>query len=222
MIRVTEEWKKTWPQAHVGVMAVGGIERVISGESLTEKKRVLTRTLGERYRNREELLSNEIISAYVAYFKKYKKTYHVLLQLESVIFKGKPLPSVLPLVESMFIAELESAILTAGHDADALQMPLSLSVAEGTERYTGIGGKELETKAQDMVMQDEEGVIASVLGGPDARTRITPQTSRCLFVAYAPQGIGKECLKAHFDNICDNIAVFSPGMSVESMEIFGG
>ena len=121
MIRVTEEWKKTWPQAHVGVMAVGGIERAISGESLTEKKRVLTRTLGERYRKREDLLSDEIISAYVAYFKKYKKTYHVLMQLESVIFKGKSLPSVSPLVESMFMAELESAILTAGHDADALQ-----------------------------------------------------------------------------------------------------
>ena len=221
MINVTEEWKKTWPQAHVGVMTVGGIARAISGESLAEKKRELSRALGERYRTREELLSDDIISAYVAYFKRYKKTYHVLLQLESVVFKDKPLPSVSPVVESMFMAELDSAILTAGHDADTLQMPLNLSVAEGTERYTGIGGKEMETKAQDMIMQDEGGVIASVLGGPDARTRITPQTKRCIFVAYAPQGIGKGRLKKHFDNICGNIAVFSPLLSVESVEIYG-
>ena len=60
MIRVTEEWKKTWPQAHVGVMTVGGIERAISGESLTEKKRVLTRTLGERYRNRKNFCQTKL------------------------------------------------------------------------------------------------------------------------------------------------------------------
>jgi DNA/RNA-binding domain of Phe-tRNA-synthetase-like protein len=221
MVTVAEEWKKTWSQAHVGIMSVGGIESPNCSDRLDAKKIELVQSLQARFPDKEALLDSATIKAYADYFKRYKKTYHVLLQLESVIFKGKPLPAVSPVVEAMFMAELDSAILTAGHDADKLKMPLQLAVAAGNERYTGIGGREQETKTQDMMMVDGGGVIASVLGGPDARTRITDLTKRCLFVAYAPQGIGAGKLRTHLDKISANIGLFSPNLRVERLEIFG-
>ena len=55
-------------------------------------------------------------------------------QLESA-FKCKPVPSAAALVEAMFMAELESQLLTAGHDLDSLRSPLILDVSSGNDRY---------------------------------------------------------------------------------------
>lgn len=41
-------------------------------------------------------------------------------------------------------------------------------------------------------MADGEGVISTVLFGPDQRTRITPGTTDVLFAAYAPTGVTEE------------------------------
>ena len=39
-------------------------------------------------------LSSYILQAYAAYYKQFKKTYHVQLQVESIVLKGKGLPNV--------------------------------------------------------------------------------------------------------------------------------
>lgn len=53
-----------------------------------------------------------------------KKTYHVALQFESVVFKGKALlNNVAALDESMIMAELDDLLLTAGHDRRPQIMP---------------------------------------------------------------------------------------------------
>jgi len=40
------------------------------------------------------LLEHPILKAYQEYYRRFKKTYHVQLQLESLLFKGKSIPSV--------------------------------------------------------------------------------------------------------------------------------
>lgn len=50
--------------------------------------------------------------------------------------EGQVRPSVAALVEAMFIAELKNLLLTAGHDLDAVELPLKLDIARGGERYT--------------------------------------------------------------------------------------
>ena len=81
--------------------------------------------LRERFagQTRGDLDQLPVLQAYAAYYKRFKKTYHVQLQLESIAFKGKPIPSVAALVEAMFMAEVKNMLLTAGHDLDALQLP---------------------------------------------------------------------------------------------------
>ena len=220
MILVDETWKKAWPQAHVGIMSVSGVASPPRCEALDEKKDELVRSLRTRFPDKESILSWHTLRTYAEYFKRYKKTYHVLLQLESVACKGKALPSVSPVVEAMFMAELDNAILTAGHDVDKLHLPLRLMAAGGNEKYEGIGGREQDVKERDMIMVDDGGIIASVLGGPDARTKITPQTQRCLFVAYGPPGISSASLERHLDGIRTNMELFLPDLCVEHQAIY--
>ncbi len=61
------------------------------------------------------------MAAYERYYKRFDKTYHVQLQVESIVLKGKNLPDVSPLVDANFIAEIETFVLTAGHDVMQLQ-----------------------------------------------------------------------------------------------------
>lgn len=62
--------------------------------------------------------------AYAAYYKKFKKSYHVLAQLESVIFNGRWLPNTAALVAAMCMAELKNMLLIAGHDLDKITLPV--------------------------------------------------------------------------------------------------
>jgi len=89
----------------------------------------------------------------------------------------------------MFLAELKNRYLTSGHDLDAVQGGLIFDVSEGDERYLKLNGKEQQLKKDDVILKDEEGILASVLHGPARRTSITPQTSQALYLAWYPYGM---------------------------------
>ena len=161
------------------------------------------------------------IPAYTAYYKRFNKTYHVQAQLASILFKGKSIPSVAALVEAMFMAEVKNALLTAGHDLDRLQLPITLGVARGEERYRLLRGQEQGCKAGDMMMADQAGVISSIVYGPDERTQITAATHNVLFAVYAPVGIDAEAVQAHLQDIRDYVLVVAPAAEVRSLRVAG-
>jgi len=191
--------------------------------ALDKRKEELENQLRARFSDydRAALKALPTIQAYNAYYKRYKKTYHVRLQLESVVFKGKPIPRVAALVEVMFVAELKNLLLTAGHDLDAVQMPVKLDVAGGSERYIRLNGQEQELKPGDMMIADAQGVISCVLYGPDRRTRITPETRQVLFTVYAPPGIGEQAVHDHLQDIQANVLLVAPQADVELLEVYG-
>ena len=162
-----------------------------------------------------------VLEAYNAYYMKFKKTYHVQLQLESVVFQGKSIPRVSSLVEAMFVAELKNLLLTAGHDLAAVHKPVGVDVAEGSGRYIRLNGQEQQLKPGDMMIADAEGIISSVLYGPDQRTRITAETQQVLFTVYAPPGIGEEAVQQHLEDIRDNVLLVAPQAKVEALKVYG-
>ncbi len=171
--------------------------------------------VGHLQSNKAALATLPTVQPYVAYYAKFKKTYHVLLQLESVALKGKPLPRVAALVEAMFMAELKNQLLTAGHDLDSLREPIQLDVAKGGEHYTLLNGKEETLKAGDMFIADAEGVTSSILYGPDYRTRITPETRNVLFTVYAPPGIDHFAVRHHLEDIQTYVRLIAPEARTE-------
>lgn len=222
MFTVSEEWKTTYPGAAVGVLAMGDVANPKVHAGLDEKKIALEEQARARYAgyDRGALRALPELQAYHAFYKRFKKTYHVQLQLESIIMKGKSIPRVAALVEAMFMAELQDLILTAGHDLDAVQLPAGVDVADGSERFVRINGQEQQLKAGDMMISDAQGILSSVLYGPDRRTQITPTTTRVLFTAYAPPGIGEEKVRDHLQNIRDNVLLVSPQATVDLLEVY--
>ncbi len=190
---------------------------------LDQQKAELENDLRRRFANsnRATLAALPVPQSYAAYYKRFKKTYHVQLQLESVALKGRSIPRVAALVEAMFMAELKNLLLTAGHDLDSIQSSVRLDVADGSERYILLNGQEQALKLGDMYMTDAQGIISSVLYGPDQRTRITPDTRRVMFTVYAPPGIGEAAVQHHLQEIQANVRLIQPGAVVESLAVYG-
>lgn len=212
MVKVSDGWRAAFPGAHLGVLAMEGVANPERDASLEACKRSIEEELRAAYGGLDKagLRGLGPMRAYEEYYRRRDKTYHVLAQLESVAVKGKPIPSVAALVEAMFMAELKHMLLTAGHDADAIDGPATLMVSAGGERYTGIRGREETLKAGDMMIADNAGVISSVLYGPDARTKLKPGTRRALFTVYAPAGIGPEAVQAHLADMAAFVMLAAP------------
>ncbi len=171
-------------------------------ERLKATKIQIERELREKYGQftRDALKELEGLRPYVAYYKAFGYTYHVLLQLESVA-REKAIPGALPPVSAMFMAELKNGILTAGHDLDAVRLPIRSMVSNGAEGYTALGRKDVTCVSGDHFIADQEGILSSMLRGPDQRTAITGQTRRFLYTAYAPDGVSEEALRKHLMDI---------------------
>lgn len=221
LFSVSADWKAAYPGAAAGILAMRGVANPTGHPALDERKRELEDDLRARYAGLDSagLKALERIQPYIAHYKRFDKSYHVLQQLESVVMKGRPISSVAALVEAMFLAELKNFLLTAGHDLAVTRPPLTLNVATGRERYTRINGQEQTLKAGDMFIADAEGVISDVIYGPDSRTRITPDTSEAIFTVYAPAGIGEEAVRRHLEDIRDYVLLIAPRAEVTALEI---
>jgi DNA/RNA-binding domain of Phe-tRNA-synthetase-like protein len=189
---------------------------------LEDRKKALEEELRARFsgQDRQALEKDPVLQAYASYYRQFKKTYHVQLQLESLLFKGKSIPSVAALVEAMFMAEMNNLLLTAGHDLDTVRLPATLDVAQGTESYTLLRGDPQTPKAGDMMIVDSEGIISNIIYGPDQRTQISPQTTNVIFTVYAPSGIPEPAIEKHLLEIQQNVQLVSPNAMVEMLKIF--
>jgi len=207
----------------IGILIMDNLQARISGDAGESARSKLEDSIKGKYSGwtRGELKAVHPIDAYIAYYKKFGSTYHVLPQIESVI-KGKTIPGSLPLVEAMFMSELKNMLLTAGHDLDKVKLPLRLDIAEGGELFTALSGRETAAVRGDIMISDQESVISSVLRGPDLRTAITAQTKKAVYLVYVMPGIDDKTVYGHLDDIEEYIRLFYKAPATELKRIFKG
>jgi DNA/RNA-binding domain of Phe-tRNA-synthetase-like protein len=218
---VDPAWSAAHSGASVGVLAFRGVRNPLIHDGLNERAAALEVALRERFgaADRETLRTTPPIPAYAAYYKRWGQRYHVAMQLESVAQKGKDIPRVAALVEAMFLAELGNLLLTAGHDLDALALPIVLDVGDG-EPYAAPNGSAMAVKAGDMLVADAAGrVLSAIITGPSGVARIGRQTTAALYYTYAPPGIAPETVSAHLDEIERHVRVISPEAEVAVREV---
>jgi DNA/RNA-binding domain of Phe-tRNA-synthetase-like protein len=218
---VTEAWRETYPGAWMGVLALRGVANPKRHGGLDHIKAGLEAELRSRWADKQELRAAGPLPVYKGYYRRFKKTYHVQMQLESVALKGKPVPRVAALVEAMFVAELKNLLLTAGHDLDEVEQPVRLDVATGHEAYVRLNGQDQVLKAGDMYVADSAGVLSSVIYGPAQRASIASGTTGALFTVYAPPGIEEERVRAHLADIEAYARLIAPGAETELLQVFG-
>ncbi len=206
----------------MGVVLLGNVDNTKRETPLDQKKQEVEATLREKYSkfSRADLLELEVLKAYRNYYRHFNKTYHVQLQLESVVHKGKPLPNVSPLVDANFTAELNTLILTAGHDADLLRNFVRIDVTQAGDEFTQMNGVLKFLKPGDMMMSDADGIVCTIIYGQDQRTPISLKTRRALYVAYAPPGVPATAVSEQLDSIHDNVLLFAPEAETELFQVY--
>ena len=215
-ITFTDSWYATFPGGHIGLLALGPVDNSQPAPALEDQKRQLESGLRQQYAgmNRADLLAIAELAAYKRYYRQFNKTYHVQLQLESVLHKGKSLPMVNPLVDACFAAELETHLLTASHDLDKLVAPVVVDVATGEEELMQMNGQSRLIKADDMMMRDAKGVVCTIVYGQDKRTMVTTETRRVLYVTYAPAGVTAEMVARHQAVLLRNVRLVAADVGV--------
>jgi len=210
--RATSAWRNTHPGALAGILAMTGVSNPPDHPALDGAREELEAQLRHRFGalDRPALRATQPIDAYDRYYRRFGQTYHVQHQVESVAVKSKPIPRRATLVEAMFMAELETQVLTAGHDLDSLELPVTVDVARPGDVMTLYSGAIKELPVDDMLMRDGVGIITSVILGPDNRTQITPVTTSVLFAVYAPAGVDESVVHQSFEAIERNVRLVSP------------
>jgi len=217
----TDAWKDAHRGAQIGLLEISGVDNTRPAPALDQEKRAIEERLREKYANfsREDFLALPVMGAYHRYYRKFGYTYHVLLQLESVALKGKSLPNVLPLVDANFAAELDTLILTAGHDVDRLEAPILIDVARDGDEITQMNGKRKDVPAGDMLMRDANDVACTILRGQDNRSPISKSTTHVLYVSYVPDGVTEEQVLAQLDAMEKYVRLFAPDYVLEQSGI---
>ncbi len=220
-VTATQAWKSAHAGALIGLLEVSGVVNKSASPELEALKRVTETRLRERFGRytRAELVALPVMRDYVRYYNRFDKTYHVLQQLESVALKGKSLSSVSPQVDANFAAELETLVLTAGHDVAKLQHPLRIDVSVDSDTLVQMSGSPKRLPAGDMVMRDAQGLSCSILYGQDNRSPLSASTTTALYVAYAPAGVGEEAVRAQLDAVLANIRMFARACTLEQLAL---
>src|SRR5215831_13019239 len=167
-VRATAHWRAAHPGAAIGLLEIAGVDNTRSSLALDDGKREAEARLRERHRGftRQDFLALPVMAGYVHYYKRFGKTYHVLLQLESIVLKSKGLPSVSPLVDANFTAEVETLVLTAGHDAQQLQGEISIDGARDGDKLTPMTSSAPKAvPAGDMITREARSVCCSIIHG---------------------------------------------------------
>ncbi len=196
-IDVTPAFRATLPEGIFGALIVRGCPNRPRPTMLQAEQHAVEERLRARFPS-DTIDAHPVARAYAGYFKRYGARYPVVHQAKTIL-SGRTIESPSALVEAMFTAEVDSLVLTSGHDLDVLAGSLRVDVSRDGDAYTKISGKDQALKPGDMIVRDAAGIIASVLYGPDFRTRVRPESTAALFGAWAPVGLSVARVEAHLE-----------------------
>ena len=154
---------------------------------------------------------------YYKYFKKFKKTYTVMMQAESILLKNRSFPDINLINQVAFLTELKTYILLGSHDADKIDGPLILF--RGTEKvpFNGMGGRDVHIYPGDVSGKDNQGIILSMIAGADNRTCISPETRRTVYFVFGVDGMDARAIFKTLDILEEYALTLAPDALTERM-----
>ncbi len=220
MLTIDHAVSSMYPRAKVGILILNGItpaapvNRTVADDAMAQ---IIRRYAGA---DRAALKTLSPIRVYCEYYRRFGYSYHVLGQLESALKGKRQSHAESGVLQSMFLTEMESMLLTAGYDLASLRMPLMLKAAAGGEPYVSIAGNETACVSGDLMICDGSGVISSILRGPDQKTRITGTTTDALFTLYAPPGIEDTPIRQAMETLAARVRACSPGAATAHLAVY--
>ncbi len=152
---------------------------------------------------------------YVRYFKKYKKTYPVLQQVESWLLKGRPFPENNPINSVTFLTELTTRMLLGTHDADRVEGSIRLFCPTEKGTFPGMRGP-AHVYPGDVTGRDEKDIVLSLIAGPDDRTCLQPDTRHVAYLFFGVPGVTAAELARVQEKLMSYADILAPGAKLEA------
>lgn len=149
------------------------------------------------------------------FFKKFKKTYPVMLQFESVAFKGRPFPMDNPVTAVPFLLEVTTHVLSGTHDVTSIEGPVELYLSTDKTPFTGRRGEELHTYPGDFCARDRAGIIFSEIAGTDERTCARADSRHVFYPVFGTPDLPESAIAEALDRLEAIVRVLAPEARTE-------
>lgn len=175
-------------------------------DELKEKELAAIREEGREY-DRETWFRQE---PYFRYFRKFKKTSPVMMQVESFLLKGRPFPEGHYNNSVAFLTELKTRCLLGSHDADKIEGDLIVFKATEKESFPSIHGGEAHSYPGDITCRDDRSVVVSMIAGADSRTCLSDDSRHVLYFGFGTPGMDSDTIKAYLQQVEQYVKVLAP------------
>jgi DNA/RNA-binding domain of Phe-tRNA-synthetase-like protein len=211
---ISDAYLSKYPGVSFGLSLISGCGNPPNPEGFDQYKRKLLRSM----RKRETLARiTKRVEVYDEFFNQFGYECPLPKHLKRTVNSGFPRYDLM--VDAHFIAEMCAGILVAVADNDLFEGALTLDLADHGEICSGMGGREIRTKKDEIVLRDEKEIVCVLCQGADEKTRVSEGTRNVLFYAYAVPGIEKRFIEEGLHIAADTMARFGGG-NIEYVEVY--
>jgi DNA/RNA-binding domain of Phe-tRNA-synthetase-like protein len=210
----SQKYQSEYTDVAFGLALISGTSNPANPPGLDQAKRKRLRKM--RRRETLEGISSRI-EKYARFFEDFGYECPLPKHLKRTVHSGFPRYNLM--VDAHFMAEMCTGILVAVTDYDRFQGKLVLDVADHGEICMGMGQRTFHTKAGEIILRDEKGIVCVLCQGADDKTKIVEESRNVLFYAYAVPGIEGRDLRDGLTVAAEIMLEFGGG-TVEGIEIF--
>jgi DNA/RNA-binding domain of Phe-tRNA-synthetase-like protein len=198
-LKIDSKLKTRFPDLTVLTLCIKGVQIQKRDAKLEKFKVEVMRQVRNDY-NLDSVKDHPTFRAYRDFFWSIKidptKIRPAAEALIRRILAGKTLPSINTLVDAYNLASIKSRIALATFDADKLEGDLLMRFAEEGEQFYGIGmEKPLILKGGEIVVSDDQKLIAIYPYRDADNTKVTEETENIMMLVCGVPGITKETLE---------------------------
>lgn len=198
-LKIDSELKAHFPDLSVNIIQIKEVKIQKKNSELEKLKVEIMRQVREEY-NLESLKDQQTFRAYRDFFWKVgidpTKNRPAAEALIRRILGGRTIPSINSLVDAYNLASIKSRIALATFDKDKLRGDLCMRFAKEGEQFWGIGmEKPLILKGGEIVVTDNENLIAVYPYRDADNTKVTEETKNVTIIVCGAPGITEETLE---------------------------
>ena len=190
--------KEKYPDFIAAYALVSGLTIEPTIEGLIERKREVFSDLKARY-GALNVLDLAEVKAYRAFFKvmgadpsSYRPAPEYLLRRAL----DDRFPAINNLVDACLLATVEHWVMVGSYDVDKTKGQVVTTLAMETEPFELINGRKLSPKPDEIILRDDEKLLAAYTLGDAKAAMITQKTSNALIVLWNAPGITRERVEA--------------------------
>jgi len=212
--------REKYPEFIAGYILVSGITIEPTVEGLIERKRQVFSDLKARY-GVTNILELPEAKAYRAFFKamgadpsSYRPAPEYLLRRAL----DDRFPAINNLVDSCLLTTAEHWVAAGVYDVEKIKGEVRTTLATETGAFELIDGRKLSPKLDEIVLQDDQRILAAYTLGDAKAAMVTQKTSNALIVIWNAPGVTRDRVEVAVNSLAAYARKYCGG-HVERSEI---